>query len=165
VLRSLYLLRHGKAEDAATAANDRARALKRRGVKAARAVGRLLTRLGEAPELVLSSDATRARETAEQAADEGGWKAPLVLRPTIYEAGAAALLAELRALETDARRILLVGHQPGLGLLISELIGSEPDFPTGALARVDLELARWKDAAPRVGRLAWLVTPELLGGE
>ncbi len=162
MLRSLYVLRHAKAEDPAPGQGDRARALKRRGAKAARLLGRALTRLDEAPDLVLSSDATRARETAELARSEGAWTARLELRPTIYEAGASTLLAEIRAVEAEVRRLLVVGHQPGLSLLIAELTGSEPDFPTAALARIDFGFERWSEIGPKSGRLAWLVTPELL---
>lgn len=164
MLRSLYVLRHAKAEDPAPGQGDRARRLKRRGVKAARLLGRTLARLEEAPDLVLSSDAARARETAEHAESEGGWKAPLELRPKIYEAGTTTLLAEIRAVDAGVKRLLLVGHQPGLSLLIAELIGSEPDFPTAALARIDFALARWSEIGPKTGKLAWLVTPEVIEG-
>ncbi len=160
-LRSLYVLRHAKAEEvAARGQGDRARALKRRGRKAAQLVGRTLTKLGEVPELVLSSDAVRARETAELAHAKGGWKAPLELRPAIYEAGVANLLETLRAVDNTVTRLLLVGHQPGLGLLIEALTGTDHDFPTAALARIDLELEHWRDLDAKSGRLAWLASPE-----
>jgi len=160
--RSLYVLRHAKAEEAMEGRGDRARPLKRRGIRAARLIGRTLTRLAEAPELVLTSDALRARETAEVARDAGGWSAPLELCPAIYEAGASALLAQVQGVQADVARVLLVGHQPGLSQLIAELTGGEPDFPTAALARLDFELERWSELTPRSGRLAWLVTPEMI---
>ncbi|NOT30361.1 MAG: histidine phosphatase family protein, partial [Planctomycetes bacterium] len=144
---------------------DRARALKGRGRKAARLVGRYLTKLGEAPEFVLSSDALRARETAELAREEGGWSAPLELTPAIYESGTDGLLRQIRAAEAAVTRLLLVGHQPGLSLLIGELTGNEPDFPTAALARIDFELERWSAVAPRSGHLVWLVTPDGIGAQ
>lgn len=158
---SLYVLRHAKAEEISRS-GDRARALKRRGRKAAEVVGRALTRLSEVPQLVLSSDAVRTRETAELALAAGGWKAPLELRPGIYEAGSQRLLDELTTLTQSVQRVLLVGHQPGLGLLIAELTGHEPDFPIAALARIDLELDSWSELAPATGRLIWLAPPELL---
>jgi phosphohistidine phosphatase len=161
--RSLYVLRHAKAEEAAPGGGgDRARALKRRGRKDAKRVGRYLTLLGETPELVLTSDAVRARETAELAHEEGGWKARVELCPAIYEAGVESLLRQIRAVSASVRRLVLVGHQPALSLLIGELTGSEPGLPTAALARIDFELERWSDAGPKSGRLAWLVTPEVI---
>ena len=159
---SLYLLRHAKAEESAPAGGDYERPLKRRGKKAARAVGKYLTRLGEEPELVLTSPAARARETADLAREEGGWEARSELCPAIYEASADTLLRQISAVEANVGRLLLVGHQPSLSLLIAELTGSEPDFPTGALARVDFELARWREVEQGKGRLVWLVTPDVV---
>lgn len=160
---SLYVLRHAKAEELVAGQTDLGRALKKRGRRAAELVGRTLTRIGEVPELVLSSNAVRARETAEHAQAAGDWKAPLELLPAIYEAGPERLKTVLNGVAAPVVRLLLVGHQPGLGLLIGELTGHEPDFPTGALARIDFELERWSELAAGEGRLAWLVTPDLLG--
>jgi len=137
---SLYVLRHAKAEEIAPGQTDLERALKKRGRKAAELVGRTLTRMDEAPGLVLSSNAVRARETAERARTAGEWKAPLELRPGIYEAGRERLLAVLAEVTEPVERVLLVGHQPGLGDLIGELVGHEPVFPPAAIARIDLEL-------------------------
>lgn len=159
--RSLYVLRHAKAEDTA-AGGDHARALKGRGRRAAQLVGRYLTRLEEAPELVLCSSAVRARDTAETAREAGAWKAPIDLRGGIYEAGAETLRLELGSVPNEVQRLLLVGHQPGLGLLIALFTGSEPAFPTAALARLDFESETWSELAPRSGHLCWLVTPEVI---
>jgi phosphohistidine phosphatase len=160
---SLYILRHAKAESVVPAGGgDHERALKRRGRRAASLVGRFLAGLGETPVLVLSSTAVRARETAEGASRAGEWGAPIELRKSIYEATPETLLREIAACEQDPERLLLVGHQPGLSLLIAELAGSEPAFPTGALARIDLELEHWSGIEPRSGQLAWLVTPETI---
>lgn len=159
---SLYVLRHAKAEEGVPTGGDHERALKRRGLKAARLVGNFLTRLDEAPELVLSSTAVRARETATAAGEAGGWKAKLELNSVLYGAGSEALLRELAAVQARAKRLLLVGHQPALSQLIGALTGGEPDFPTAALARIDFELERWSEIAPRRGRLVWLLTPDAI---
>jgi phosphohistidine phosphatase len=160
---SLYVLRHAKAETAAPGGGaDHERSLRPRGRRAARMVGLFLTGLEEAPELVLSSTAARARETAEIAAEEGGWGAPIRLSRAIYEAKPETLLGEIAACADGPRRIVLVGHEPGLSLLIAALVGSEPAFPTAALARIDFELGSWSELRPGSGRLAWLVTPETI---
>ena len=83
----LYVLRHAKAESLPPpGGGDHERALKGRGRWAARVVGGFLTRIGEAPELVLSSSAVRARKTAELARAAGDWSAPLELSEAIYAA-------------------------------------------------------------------------------
>ncbi len=158
---SLYLLRHAKAER--EGASDFERALARRGHREAEAVGRFLARIDETPGLVLSSEAARARETAELAHAAGGWRAPIVTRPEIYQGSEQALLRVLTTVEASVGRLVLVGHQPALSLLIAGLCaGCEPAFPAAALARVDLERNRWNEVAARAGKLHWLVTPALI---
>lgn len=159
---SLYVLRHAKAEEAAPSGGDHGRVLRGRGRKAAKLVGRALARLDEAPGLVLCSTAVRARETAELVLEGGGFSAPLEPRREIYEATPAGLLDLLASIDADPRRVLFVGHQPGLSLLIAELTGGEPEFPTAALARIDFELERWSELLPRAGRLVWLFPVEAL---
>jgi len=161
---SLYVLRHAKAEDAAAAGGDHERVLRPKGRKAAKLVGQALARLEEAPDLILSSSAARARETAELAREGGGFSAELELRRELYAGERGELIAQLAAAGGQAERILLVGHQPALSLLIAELAGGEPEFPTAALARIDFELERWSELAPGSGRLVWLLTPEVLAG-
>jgi phosphohistidine phosphatase len=161
---TLYVLRHAKAELDSADGTDHGRDLKKRGRRAARAVGAFLTEQGEAPDLILCSTALRARETARLAAEGGSWEVDLVLDPAIYETSVRGLLERLRVLEDGPRRVLLVGHQPVLSLLVAELTGAEPAFPTGALARIDLSAAHWRDVGPRSGLLAFLVTPAVIGG-
>ena len=158
---SLYVLRHAKAEGAPPpGGGDHERSLRPRGRRAAGAAGRFLTRMGEEPARILSSTATRARETAEIAREEGAWKAPIQLSRAIYEATPETLLRVVADGGEEAARLVLVGHQPGLSQLVAELVGSEPAFPTGALARIDFEMERWSELRPGSGLLVWLVTPE-----
>jgi phosphohistidine phosphatase len=163
VTHRLYVLRHAKAEsEPPPGGGDHERALRRRGRRSAREVGRFLARLGEIPGLVLSSTAVRARETAELARDAGRWTAPVEQSAALYDASPEALLRAIAAVEREPENLLVVGHQPGLAQMIAELTGTEPSFPTAALARIDLELERWRELQPRSGRLAWLVTPETI---
>ena len=160
--RVLWILRHAKAEEAPPkGGGDHARELRPKGRRAARAMGELLGRLDDGPELALASDAARARATAELALEAGALTCKLVLEPAIYEATAERLVALLRRVPAPTERLLLVGHQPGLGELLGLLLGHEPDFPTGALARLEFT-GNWSDLGPRGAQLALLVTPEVL---
>lgn len=159
---SLYLLRHAEAA-APGAEGDHARELTPPGRRAARLIGRFFARLGEAPQRVLVSSARRARETAALAQDAGGWRAKPEISEALYVATPESLLDALQALDGRAERVLVIAHQPTLGLLIRGLTGGEPEFPPAALARVDFDVERWSAIAPQAGRLAWLFTPTLLG--
>ena len=131
----LYLLRHAKSSWEFYDLPDHDRPLAPRGKRAAKAMAQHLREQGIAPELVLCSTATRARETLERVGLEG------VLEPGLYGASAATLLSRVQ--EADARSVMLVGHNPGLHDLALRLIRNPPEelerkLPTGALVAMDL---------------------------
>jgi len=160
---SIYVMRHGKSDWSSPGASDHERPLKKRGRDAARRVGRFLTRIGEAPQLVIVSSAVRARTTGEIAYEAGGWEAELRVVPELYEASTGAVAEIIRNVSDEVERILTVGHQPTCSIFVSELIGGgAPAFPTATIARVDLHLGSWGSLRPNSGELKWLINPRLL---
>ena len=163
----LYVMRHGKSDWDAVYTHDRDRPLADRGVQAAKQMGRFLTRLGEPPELVVTSSATRAATTVDFARRAGGWDCPIRETPDLYTNGAARVLAVIRrhGVEAGADSMLLAGHEPWCSELVGELVGSAlVHFPTAAIARVDLPIGTWSEIRFGEGTLRWLVTPKLLRG-
>jgi len=162
-MRRLYLLRHAKSDWSTEHDHDRERPLAPRGVKAAATVGRFLARLDQRPELVLSSPALRARETARLAAAAGGWSGAARVANELYETTPERVLEVIRRCDDRVARLLLVGHEPTWSLLAGALVGGgEVKLPTAAVARIDLAAEHWRDAAFGGGTLVWLVTPKLL---
>ena len=160
--RSLYLFRHGKsAWDEPLP--DRERPLAPRGQRAASLVGRFLSRIDEAPDRVLVSTATRARETAARAGRAGDWSATHDVVVELYGATAAELLAIVGQQGRTERRLAVVAHEPTLSQAIGALCGRvQVRFPTAAVARIDVDVVAWADIVPGAGELRWLVTPRLL---
>lgn len=159
----LYLLRHAKsAWDEPVP--DHERALADRGRKAAPRVGAFLSRIDEVPDLVLTSTARRATQTAAVAAEAGGWTSEIVLRPELYGATPTEIVEVVRRHGAEATRLLVVGHEPGLSQCLGSLCGrARVRVPTAAIARLDVDVERWDDLAPGAGELRWLVPPRLLG--
>jgi phosphohistidine phosphatase len=165
-MRRLILLRHAKSDRPAGVA-DRERPLNPRGRRAAPAVGAHLAKEGLRPDLALVSPAQRTRETWEAVAaglgdPETRWQ------PEIYEAPAERVLAVIRTAPDQAGTVIVVGHNPGLGDLASDLVGAGPrearsrlalEFPTAAYAVIDFDAARWAEVAPKRGRLERFVRP------
>ena len=85
----VLLLRHGKS-DWATAEDDREAPLAKRGRKAARAIGELLTRAGEAPDAIDASLARRAARHRGAGRRRGGWQTPVRTNELLYDAAKAA---------------------------------------------------------------------------
>lgn len=154
----LYLLRHADAGDPmAWKGDDAERPLSGKGRKQARRTGRWLAELGRKPDAILTSPKIRALETAtivgasldmKPKIDKrlGGPLDRKVLRQLIDEVG------------NDARRVILVGHDPDFSSMASSLVGGPIELKKGALARIDL--SDRSDTAG--GSLRWLVPAEAL---
>ncbi|HLA63353.1 MAG TPA: histidine phosphatase family protein, partial [Rhodothermales bacterium] len=165
-MKRLLLLRHAKSDWAADYTGDHTRPLAKRGRKSARRMGRFLVTADLRPDLVVSSTATRARDTADMAADAGAWTDVAVhATDALYEASPDALLGVVRALPDAATTVLLVGHEPTFSMTAGRLIGAAAvAVPTGTLAGVDFEVERWADVAFGAGTLCLLVPPRVLDG-
>jgi phosphohistidine phosphatase len=162
-LKTLLLLRHGKAARQAADGIDHSRPLAPRGQQASRLVGRFLTASQQIPDLVLASTAVRAVETAQLAAEAGGWRAPHKTSRDLYLAASDTLLARIQELSDDFATVLLVGHEPTWSTAVSRLTGgSRVRFPPGTLARVDLPTPRWRDVAFDRADLVFLLPPSLM---
>ena len=117
----LYVARHG---EAGRAAKDDLRQLTERGVAETRATYReAASHLREPMAQLVASPLVRAQQTAAIALEllpcTGGLQTSDVLRPESSPAAIATLL------ENAPSPIMLVGHQPVLGALLSWLTGDE----------------------------------------
>lgn len=161
-MRTLLVLRHGKAQPDAPH-GDWARDLTNRGRRDARTMGELIgSRIGR-PDAIVTSDAHRARQTAEIAAEAIGFDTPITLEHAIYEAWLPDLINVVQSLPADASTVVIVGHNPGFEALVVALAGldaSEVRLPTAGLARLELDIATWTEVEPGSGRLISLDTPK-----
>jgi phosphohistidine phosphatase len=173
-MRRFMQLRHAKTETDAPSGKDHDRRLDDRGRSDAADVGAWMARHRHIPDLVLVSTAVRARQTWNIV--DGAMKAvpqPLVADlPELYGAGPSQLLHIIHALDAeDPRRLLVVGHNPGLHEFALALIGSgdaagrkalAENLPTSGMTVIDFPTEDWNDVAFRSGRLALFVSPKLL---
>jgi len=163
-MKTLMLLRHGKS-DWHHDLSDHDRPLAARGIDAAQRVGRFLASLDQVPQQVISSSATRAKETIEIAAQSGDWKRTIEFEPRLYDTNAQAVFTWLQERSDEIQSLLLVGHQPTWGQLTSALIGGgHLRFPTAGLVRIDLQIDRWEQIEFGCGELVWFELPRTLKG-
>jgi phosphohistidine phosphatase len=167
-VRRLHLLRHAKSSWDDPALGDHERPLAPRGRRATVRIARWMREHDVRPELVVCSSAVRARETLAGVLAE--LEEPEVrIEDELYAASAEALLGRVRALPDEVEDAMLVGHNPGLGNLL--LLLAEPrglreraieKVPTGALATLEADVARWSDLVPGETRLIAFVVPREL---
>ena len=163
-MKTLLILRHAKSSWDNPALDDHERPLNARGERDAPRMGQLAREKGLRAELVISSDAVRARLTAEAMAQATGYNGQILLDPRLYHASAAEILAVLRsAVDDNLATAMIVGHNPGLEELLAHLTGDPEGLPTAALAQIALPIDRWSDVtASTRGTLVGLWRPKEL---
>lgn len=144
-MKRLLILRHAKSDWGDASLDDWERPLSARGVSDAPRVGEMLRARSLVPDVIITSDAVRARTTAEAAAQAAGYSREIVLEPSLYLATPDKVIAVLNALADSLDSALVVGHNPGLEDLIEVLTGEEHEMPTAALVQLALPIDHWRD--------------------
>jgi phosphohistidine phosphatase len=174
-MRRLMLLRHAKTESEAPSGRDQDRRLDERGRKDAAEIGNWIGRHPPFADTVMVSPAVRAHQTWEIAWEAMKERAPaphVEVLPELYGADPAQLLESVRSAGAiDPKRLMLVGHNPGMHELALALTGSgdhagrkalSDNLPTSGLAVFDFAVDDWSDVAFRRGRLVLFISPKLI---
>ena len=162
-MKTLLVLRHAKSSWNDPALDDHERPLNKRGQRDAPRMGELVRQYGLMPDVVLSSDAVRARLTAEAVAVAARYAGEILLDPHLYMADPADIRSLLPTVRANADTVMIVGHNPGLEKLVEQLTGERQDLPTAALAQISLPIDQWRQLTPSTrGTLVGLWRPEEL---
>jgi phosphohistidine phosphatase len=165
-MKSLLLLRHAKSSWKDIQLADHERPLKGRGRRAAALIGRYMAQNKLRPDVVLSSTATRARETVEITLKSARFKVNVRYIDHLYMATPETWINAVMHLESGKRQVLLVGHNPGLEDLLFRLTSIRETMPTACLAQIVFEIKKWSEvAAKNDWRLETLVRPRELLNE
>jgi phosphohistidine phosphatase len=146
-MKTLLLMRHAKSSWKHPGLTDRERPLNKRGKRDAPMMGLFLSDRDFVAQVILSSSALRARQTAEAVAEAAGYEGEIVYLDGLYAAEPSAYLAALQSLPEHVDRALVIGHNPGLEDLLELLTGSWQRLPTAAVAHVVLTTENWRHLA------------------
>ncbi|MBV9457905.1 MAG: histidine phosphatase family protein [Bradyrhizobium sp.] len=174
-MRRLMLLRHAKTETDAPSGRDQDRRLDERGRRDAAEIGAWIARHPPHPDFVQVSPAVRAKQTWElawEAMKERVAPPQVEFLPDLYAAEPGQMLEIIRAASlTDPKRLMVVGHNPGMHELALMLTGSggaaaskalADNLPTSGLAVLDFATEDWNEVAFRRGKLVLFVSPKLI---
>lgn len=157
-MKTLFILRHAKSsrDDAGLADFDRP--LNAKGLNQVNLVGSAIDENRIQPDLILSSPAKRAEQTAILVAEAARLENEIEYDERIYEASPHTLAQILSTLENKIEIVMLVGHNPGLEGLIKLLTGETRAMPTASLAKLNLNIAGWNEISADCASLESLET-------
>jgi phosphohistidine phosphatase len=159
-MKTLLLLRHAKSDWNQPDIKDHDRPLNKRGKKEAPRVGRYLLQNNLVPDLILSSTAQRARDTAQAAADGCGFDEQIDFYQDLYLSDTSCYLDILQRLPDEANRVMVVGHNPDLEDLLTLLTDVTEHITTATLAQIDLPISSWQELNEATdGRLQKIWSP------
>jgi len=152
-LKRLVLMRHAKSSWSSGASDDHERPLNGRGRRDCPKVGAEVARLGWVPDVVLSSDASRTRETFARMRASLGYEGEVEFRRDLYIASVEEAAAALAGLPDRVETALILGHNPTSEELLSVLSGAQEAMKTACAALLAVEADAWPAAVAARG--AW----------
>lgn len=159
-MKRLFLLRHAKSSWDDPSLDDLDRPLNDRGMRSAPFMGEVIAERSFVPDLILTSPARRAAQTASLVKESAGLQCPMTSDERIYEAGPPKLCQIISELDDILTSVMLVGHNPSMEGLVKYLTDRFESMPTASLAVIDLDIKSWKDTAPTTGILVELIRPK-----
>lgn len=164
-MKKLILARHAKTEPLSDAGTDFERSLKKRGTTDAGLVAIDLKRRGYIPELILSSPAKRAMQTARIYAE--AFNIPeddIVVARILYDGDTTErMLAAIAELARDTSTLMVVGHNPDMARLSMLLSGQEfYHYPTSAVSVISFPMLEWRNVEVGRGKADYFTYPRML---
>lgn len=156
-MRTLILMRHAKAVRPHEAESDKARGLTARGRRHSAAAGAAMAEAGLKPTLALVSTSQRTRETAEYGLQNFALETEY--DEALFHAAPESIWDAFSA--SDAESVIIIGHNPGVGELVTMLVHQAHDgsklardfsghFPTAAFAAFEVKGDLMRAAGPRL---------------
>jgi len=159
-MKTLFVLRHAKSSWDNPDWSDFERPLNSRGLDAARFIGELIYERNLQPQIIVSSPAKRAKQTAVLVKEIAEVSKPVKFDERIYEASPLTLFNLIREFDEKWESVLIVGHNPGFENLVRMLTGEAVSMPTAALAKINLVIEKWHDLETDSNELEFLIRPK-----
>lgn len=171
-MKTILLLRHAKSDWGDPELTDFDRPLAKRGQKDAPLMGEVVKQFDHVPDLILSSPAVRAQQTAELVSEACGYKKSIERVETFYTGGCDDSFTVLQGLPDKVERVMYIGHNPTMEELAATLLSADLDeewrdewairLPTSALVCLDINILEWATLEPGEAVLRWFLIPRLL---
>ena len=166
----LLLLRHAKSSWNDPDHSDQQRPLNKRGIAAAPQMGSYIAKHNLTPTLILSSTATRARQTTQFVSEQFSDEIETRFIEDLYSfSGYPGALNIIRNNGDQQSPLMVVGHNPTLEELADELIAAgnstaravmNQKYPSAGLAIIDFNVTKWADIQTSMGILVDFIRPK-----
>lgn len=154
----LYIMRHAEAVAGSDSLQDNWRYLTEKGRSVAEKAASQITRIGPKPRLTITSPLTRAVQTAEIMAQKACRKNIIVVSELLLPGKEISDVVTHLDCCHDAKRVMLVGHEPQLGQLVAQLLGHSHDeisMKSGSCVALELD----QNSSKKPATFLWYLVP------
>lgn len=147
-MKTVYFIRHAKAADKTPGSADKDRDLATKGQQDAQLMGKKQKMHAIQPDLIISSTALRAIDTAKVFAEALEYpEEKIETQERLYNAEADTIQEALFELDDGIQTVEIFGHNPGISELVIDLSGGKADIlPTCGIAYIEFNVNQWQEA-------------------
>lgn len=157
--KKLVLIRHGEASYP-DKGGDFSRALTELGKEQNSFIANKILEKDCCPEILISSNANRAVQTAQQFAKIWGIeKNKIVERSEIYESTTLELLKLVNQMNDQFNHAVIFGHNPGLSDLAEYFTGFNFQLNTSSALVLEFESSSWSEISKGTGKIILYLEP------
>ncbi|WP_345986800.1 histidine phosphatase family protein [Sulfurimonas sp. HSL-1656] len=161
MIKTLYLIHHAKSDWEEPGASDFERGLTDRGYRDINTIGSYLLLRGIVPDLILSSSALRAQESADRLAKKVGFDGPLLYLSELYLTPPETILETVMLQEDDADTIFVIGHNPQLTAFANMLTEEHVSkIPSMGVVAMRFEIDDWQGLETQKGDIDFFIFPK-----
>lgn len=161
-MKKLYLIRHAKSSWEHPEQPDMLRPLNEQGQIDGHELSQWLNEQDPKIDLILSSPAVRAHETAKIFAKTLEYpENKIQINELIYDANVDDLISVIDHIPDHFKHVLLFGHVPSLNLLANFLCDDHlVNIPTCGIYCIDIQGKHWKDFSESETKVAFFKYPK-----
>ena len=163
-MKTLYIVRHAKSSWDDPTLSDHDRPLLETGVRKTIRIADYLKEKGIKPDLLLSSTATRALETARVIARELGYpEKNIEISGSLYHGSANSIFNQLFGLQDNIASVMVFGHNPAFTYFVNQFLDPTiENLPTSGTVSISFDTEKWTEIASSKYMVNFMVTPKML---
>lgn len=162
--KTIYLVRHAKAEDQALMFKDFDRELLSSGIMDSARMGKFMVDQGVKVGLLVSSTAARAYQTAKVLAEQLSYDVDRIVgEQKLYDGGPKSYLSVINSCSEEFESLMIVGHNPDITYFAEYLThGNVVSMEKGAVIEISFKDFKWEEISGKTGEMVSYNSPKKL---
>jgi phosphohistidine phosphatase len=163
-MKTLYIVRHAKSSWEFTGLGDHERPLMEKGRQRTSLITEYLKKNNVSPDLLISSHATRAFDTAVLIAQAIGYPPESIrINKMFYHANEEDIFDEICEVPDTVQSLMIVGHNPTFTDFANQFLDSKIEWlPTSGVVSVSFNTERWEKIMETKSSLNFIIFPKKL---